>query len=76
MSPLATGIEKDADLTMPFSLASASILKSRYLRHFLPTFAASTGRNLIVLSCSSPTMRRARAMMPALSRSSRGVSKK
>ena len=76
MRPLATGIENDADLTSPFSLASASILKSRYLRHCLPTVAGSTGRNFTVLSCSSPITRRARVMIPAASRSSSGVSKK
>ena len=76
MRPFSAGIENDADLTRPFSLASASTLKSRNLRHSSPTDDGSTGRNLTVLSCASPTMRRARMMMPASSRSSLGVSKK
>ena len=67
---------KEADFTTPFSLASASILKPLYLRHLSGTSAGTAGRNLTVLSCSSPTMRRARAMMPARSRSRAGVSKK
>ncbi len=65
MCPRVTGIENDADLVTPFSLASASILKSRYLRHFRSTSAGITGRNFTVLSCASPTTRRARAMIPA-----------
>ena len=76
MWPLSTGIENDADLTSDVSLASASILKSGYRRHFGPTSAGLTGRNFTVLSCASPTTRRARAMIPAPSRSSFGVSKK
>ena len=48
--PFATGIENDADLTIPFSLASASILNPRYLRHSLSTSSGTTGRNLTVLS--------------------------
>jgi hypothetical protein len=36
MWPLSTGIENDADFTSDVSLASASILKSGYRRHFWP----------------------------------------
>ena len=70
--PFSSGIENDADLTRPFSLASASILKSRNLRHTLLTDAGSTGRSLTVLSWSPPTVRRARTMIPASWSSSAG----
>ena len=64
--PLATGIVSDADFTTPLSPQSASILKPLYLRHRAGTASGSTGRNLIVLSCWAPTMRRARAITPCL----------
>jgi hypothetical protein len=76
ITPLSTGIENEADLTIAVSLASTSILKSRYLRQRMPICAGSTGRNFTVLSCVSPTTRRERAMMPPASNSSLGVSKK
>ena len=74
--PRSTGIENEADFTIDVSLASASILKSGNFRHSAATLFGSMGRNLTVLSCCWPTTRRARAMTPASSSSSLGVSKK
>ena len=66
----------EADFTTPFSLVSASILNPRYLRHSAGIAAGSIGRNLIVLSCTPPTTRRALAMMPCSKPSRSGLSKK
>ncbi|MCG6965973.1 MAG: hypothetical protein LJE59_05650 [Chromatiaceae bacterium] len=60
--PFSTGIESEADLVTPVSLASASSLKPSSLPHFSETSVGTTGLNFTVLSCSPPMIRRARAM--------------
>jgi exopolyphosphatase/guanosine-5'-triphosphate,3'-diphosphate pyrophosphatase len=70
------GMVSEADLTTPVSLASASNLKPSKARQLCGTSPGTTGRNFTVLSWESPTMHRARAIMPALNRARSGVSKK